>query len=245
MKLLLILRASLYWLVFAVTTVAFALTTPILWLLPETWRRQFMLNWTRLNVGALKLICGLSYRVHGLENLPKDQAFIIFSNHQSTFETFFLQLFLPRFTWVLKRELLFVPFFGWGLKMLNPIAINRGSGKLAMDQLLKQGQQRLDDDFNVLIFPEGTRVPPNQKKRFKMGGALLAEKTQYPVLPIVHNAGYFWRKGSFIKYPGTVDVVIGPLQETTGKSAQAINHAAEEWIRERFAELPVPPHYHS
>ena len=205
---------------------------------PFGYRRTYALTqlWTRFNVWWLTVTCDVHYQVEGWENLP-DRAVIVFSKHQSTWETLFLQWRLPPVAWVLKRELLWLPVFGWALARLQPIAINRKSNSEAMKQLLEQGKRYLDAGRWVLIFPEGTRIAPGRKGRYRMGGARLAEHTRYPVLPVAHNAGEFWRRRSMVKYPGTIKVVIGPLIDTAGLSAQEINDRAEEWIETTMGRI--------
>jgi 1-acyl-sn-glycerol-3-phosphate acyltransferase len=187
----------------------------------------------------LRALCGLRYRVTGLENLSRDNA-ILLSKHQSAWETIALVGILPRpQTWVLKRELLWVPFFGWCLAQFKPIAIDRGAGRKAIRQLLDQGARVLDEGRWVVIFPEGTRVPVGERGRYAPGGAMLAEKTGRQIIPIAHNAGVFWARRNMRKYPGVIDVVIGPAIETRHRRAQDINREVEEWIEATVASLPA------
>lgn len=187
-------------------------------------------------VSTLKSLCGVNYQVTGSENVP-DGAAIIFSKHQSTWETYALQLFFPAQTWVLKRELMWVPFFGWGLAVLKPIAIDRSSGRKAIKQVIEQGKKRLDDGIWVTIFPEGTRVAPGEYKKWGIGGAILAEHSGYPVVPVAHNAGEFWGRRKFLKKPGTIQVIIGPPIKTEGLKATEINHQIEEWMKKTMYEI--------
>jgi len=187
-------------------------------------------------IGSLKILCGVDYQVSGRENIPNGAA-ILFSKHQSTWETYALQLMFPPQVWVLKRELMWVPFFGWGMATLKPISIDRSSGRKAIKQIIEQGKDRLDAGIWVTVFPEGTRVAPGQKKRWGMGGAILAEESRYPVVPVAHNAGEFWAKRVFIKKPGTIQVVIGSVIETQGRKASEINAEAETWMRTAMAEI--------
>jgi 1-acyl-sn-glycerol-3-phosphate acyltransferase len=184
-----------------------------------------------------KITCGLSYEVEGLENLPKNQGFIVLGKHQSAWETLALRLFLPMQTEVLKKSLTMIPIGGWALATLKPIAINRDSQREALRQLVKQGTERLDDGFVVVIYPEGTRAAPGENKKFKAGGALLAEKSGYPVIPLAHNAGLFWPRYSFLKYPGTIKVKIGPIIESKNKKAKEINSEAEAWVVQAMKNL--------
>lgn len=192
--------------------------------------------WTGFNIWWLRKTCGVDYQVSGWENLP-DEPVIVLAKHQSTWETLFLQWRLPPVAWVLKRELLWLPVFGWALALLNPIAINRKASSEAIAQIIEQGQRYLASGRWVLVFPEGTRSAPGQRGRYKLGGARLAAHTGYPVLPIAHNAGEFWRRRSFIKYPGTVQVIIGPVMQTKGMTAQQINRQVEAWIEQTMERI--------
>ncbi len=187
-------------------------------------------------IGSLKTLCGVDYHVKGRENIPKGAA-IIFSNHQSTWETYALQLLFPSQVWVLKRELMWVPFFGWGMAMLKPISIDRSSGRKAIKQIIKQGTARLDAGIWITIFPEGTRIAPGKYKRWGMGGAILAEESAYPIVPVAHNAGEFWGRREFVKRPGTIQVVIGPVIEPRGRKAAEISAEVENWMRRTMAEI--------
>ncbi len=204
--------------------------------LPFKWRYAWLTRWAWFNLHWLRITCGINYVIEGWENVP-DSPCIIYSKHQSTFETYALQVILPPQAWVLKRELLWVPVFGWGLAICRPIAIDRGAGRKAVKQIITQGIQRLNSGQWVLVFPEGTRIAPGEKKKYGIGGAILAEKSGYPVLPVAHNAGEFWRKKQFIKTPGTIRIVFGPMIDSTGKSAQQINAEAAEWMETKTAEI--------
>jgi 1-acyl-sn-glycerol-3-phosphate acyltransferase len=139
---------------------------------------------------------------------------------------------------VLKRELLYIPFFGWGMRMLSPIAINRNAGKEALRQIVAQGRERLAQGFWILIFPEGTRIKPGEIGRYGIGGAWLATHTQTPVLPVAHNAGEVWSKNAFFKRPGTITLSIGPVIESAGLKADALNQKVRDWIEAEMIRLP-------
>lgn len=188
--------------------------------------------WINLLMRMLKLCCGLSHEVEGLENIPRNQAAIILSKHQSAWETIALRQFISPQTAVLKESLLHIPFGGWALATLKPIAIDRSAQKEALKMLVEQGMARLQEGLFVLIFPEGTRVAPGDYKKFNAGGAILASKSGFPVIPLAHNAGQFWPRNSFLKYPGVIKVKIGPLITTQDKSAKEINAEAEAWINQ-------------
>ncbi len=235
-KPLLYLRATLFWLGFAPSTILFALIGPLT--LPLSWhgRYRIMSQWTRFNVWWLGLVCGLRYEVSGREHLA-GEAGVLLCKHQSTWETLALQRFIPPQVWVLKRELMRIPFFGWGLAVMEPIAIDRGAGRRALEQLVEQGSNRLGRGLWVVMFPEGTRVAPGARGRYKQGGAVLAARTGHPVVPVAHNAGIYWPRHSYIKYPGTIRVEIGPPIESRGREPEEILKDAEEWIESRQAVL--------
>jgi 1-acyl-sn-glycerol-3-phosphate acyltransferase len=203
---------------------------------PFTVRSRLARGYACFVISALKLFCGINYKLSGSENIPEGAA-IILSKHQSTWETYALQLFFPPQVWVLKRELMWLPIFGWGMALLKPIAIDRSSGRKAVNQIIEKGKQRLDEGIWVTIFPEGTRIAPGQHKRWGIGGAVLAETSGYPVVPVAHNAGEFWGRRSFLKKPGTIQIVIGKPIEVKGLKAAEINQKAEEWVNTSMAEI--------
>lgn len=223
------LRSLLFSIVMITTTVAISTVGILALPLPFKYRWHIIRLWAVINLWAIERICGIRYAVSGLENIPAETC-IIFSKHQSTWETMALQHFFPPQVYVIKRELLWVPFFGWGIAVLNPIAIDRASGHSAIRQLVKKGTVRLKRGEWIVIFPEGTRVRPGEKKRYKIGGAILAAESGFPVIPVAHNAGLFWQKGQFIKKSGTIKVVIGPVIQSKGRKPEAIIKDVESWI---------------
>ena len=233
------LRSVLYWSISIVTMclVVFALLLTF----PFSIHIRYKVGslWARSNIVLLRVICRLGLRVEGRENIPAGAA-IVLSKHQSTWETYAFQSILPPQLWVLKKELLRVPVFGWGLALLQPIAIDRSAGKKAIDQIIEQGKQKLDQGRWVVIFPEGTRVSPGEKHRYKPGGAMLACNVDYPIVPIAHNAGEFWPKHSFIKYPGEVTVSIGPPINAYGRSPDEVNRQVEDWIETEMQVISDP-----
>jgi 1-acyl-sn-glycerol-3-phosphate acyltransferase len=233
---LLYLRSGAFLLLLALSTVVYASLAPLTLLLSFSARYQVLTSWGAFNIWLCARICGLDYTVKGLQNLPA-QPSIVLANHQSTWETMLLSRLFPPVAWVVKRELMWIPFFGWGLALVQPIAIDRTAGKRASEQLVEQGRACLEQGRWIVIFPQGTRVAPGEQRRFKLGGALLASRTGAPVIPLAHNAGQFWPRRRFIKYPGTITVSIGPAIDSRGKSPEAINAAAKSWIEAEEARI--------
>lgn len=215
---------------------------PLKLVLPHPRYYYLMSSWGKFVVWWLKITCRIRYQIQGVENIPK-QPVIILCKHQSAWETFALQVFFPMQAWVLKRELLWIPFFGWALASMKPIAIDRKQPRKALQKILKLGQQRLANHIWVVIFPEGTRVAPGEKKPYAISGALLATKTHCPILPVAHNAGHYWPKQGFIKYPGTIQVSIGTLIDPQGKKANEINELAEKWIENEVDNFNQHNHF--
>ncbi|GAB4391859.1 MAG: 1-acyl-sn-glycerol-3-phosphate acyltransferase [Gammaproteobacteria bacterium] len=233
----LVIRSSLFALAFWVITIVHAVLSMFTFGMPFNWRYYFITRWSVMVVWLAKQVCGIDYKIEGLENLPKQEAAIIFCKHQSTWETLALQTFLPPLTFVLKRELLWVPFFGWALALLEPIAINRKAGSKAIKQIIKQGKRCLAKKRWVVIFPEGTRIAPRRQHRFAKGGSLFAAQAGVSVIPIAHNAGSFWPRRGFVKQPGQIVVKIGPAIITLGKSPEQINQEAKEWIDNTMQDI--------
>lgn len=191
----------------------------------------------RFHLNMLKWICHVNYKVEGMENIPARNG-IVMSKHQSTWETFFLPLIFPEPAMIAKREIAWIPFFGWAFMLSQPITINRNNRSSAMQQVISQGKQYLEQGRWIVSFPEGTRVAPGHVGKYKLGGARLAAATGYPVVPVAHNAGCFWPRRKFIKRPGTVTVVIGPAIETKDRTAEEILEQAKNWIEETMLRLP-------
>lgn len=226
---MLLIRSLLFYAGMILTLlIAFPLL-PFTFPFPYAQRYRLLTQWGQFNVWWLSVTCRLHYRVEGAENIPAGPA-IILSKHQSAWETFALQRIFPPQTWVLKRSLLWIPIFGWGLALLYAIGIDRGAGRAALRQVVKQGTDRLNRGIWIVIFPEGTRTEPGTRGKYNIGGSVLAEKSGFPIVPVAHNAGEFWSRRSFIKRPGTISVVVGPTIDPAGKSATEINHLVEEWI---------------
>lgn len=234
---MLYLRATLFYLGIYSFLIVIVGVGPLFFLAPFNARYFFMTRWAWFVVHWLKLTCNLDMRIEGAENIPRDTAAIVLAKHQSAWETIALQMVLPPQTWVLKRELLWLPVFGWGLALMRPVAIDRSAGKKALKQVIERGTARLKSGLWLIIFPEGTRTSPGEKRRYAIGGAMLAEKSGFPVVPVCHNAGEFWSKGQFIKRPGTITVIIGPTIDPHGKSANELNEEVEEWIETTYQRI--------
>jgi len=193
-------------------------------------RYRMGLGWCYAALFVARCFTGIRYRVEGLENLPDSPALVL-SKHQSAWETIALPVILPRpLCYVFKRELLYIPFFGWTLSMVKMIHINRSDARHAFASITKQGRQRTDEGAWVVMFPEGTRTAPGQHVKYKTGGARFAVALGLPVIPVAHNAAHVWPRNSFIKYPGTVTVSIGKPISTAGLSADEVNQRVEDWI---------------
>ncbi len=202
------------------------------------YRYQFAIarTWSRMTIRVLKLLCGLDYTIEGRENIPAGNH-IVMCNHTSAWETMAHFLLIPAQVWVLKRELLWIPFVGWGLKLLKPIAINRGAGHRAVNQVVEQGKDRLAQGLWVIIFPEGTRVRAGQPKKYGFSGALLAIETGKLLVPISHNAGAFWARRGFLKKPGTIRLIIGKPIDPHGLDARELTAAARDAIEAGLARI--------
>ncbi len=207
-------------------------------------RYRIISGWARFFVVVAQTVCGVRYRTLGHAHIPKEPC-IFLAKHQSAWETLAFQAILPPHSMVIKRELLWIPFFGWGLALMSPIAIDRGAGMRALRQVLEQGKARLAAGFGVVIYPEGTRMPPGRRGKYQTGGAWLAVRAGVPVVPIAHNAGYVWPRNSFVKRPGLVTVSIGPVIATEGRQPDAVIEQASAWIEaecERLGDARTAAH---
>lgn len=234
------IRSLLFLLVMLITVVPFSFLT-LLWSpLPLACRYRLSVAWPRSMVYACRWICGVNWRLRGWDNLPQGPA-IIMPKHQSTWETFFLISHMPReVVFVHKKELLWVPFFGWGLGLLDMIRINRSKGADAFEQVVTQGTRKLAGGRWILVFPEGTRVAPGLKGHYKTGGARLALRTGVPIVPIALNSGYCWPKSSWIKCPGLITLSVGEPIPTEGRSADELTAALETWIEAEVQRIGLP-----
>jgi 1-acyl-sn-glycerol-3-phosphate acyltransferase len=231
-----ILRSTLFALALCLVTPPYAVFALLTFPLPRMMRYRLISGWSRLVIRLARWILGIEWRVEGRENLPSRPA-VILSKHQSAWETMAFQIIFPPQVLVLKRELLWIPFFGWGLALMSPIAINRSRGMRALRTIARRGRERLAQGFWVVVFPEGTRVPPGMQREFHPGGAWLASASGAPVVPVAHNAGLLWPRNAFLKRPGTVTVRIGPPIEAADRDPKTINDLAKTWIEEQQKAL--------
>jgi 1-acyl-sn-glycerol-3-phosphate acyltransferase len=218
------------------TTAFFAIVVIVFMWLPPARLYAVPRTWARLNLWLLKTLCGLDYRIEGAEHLP-DVPFISMWKHSSTWETIAQMLLVPRASWLLKREILWVPVLGWAIARFKPIAIDRKAGGTAVNQVVTQGRERLSEGLGVIIYPEGTRVAPGETRKFGMSGALLASQSGAPLVPIAHDSGYYWRRRGLLKRPGTIRVVIGPPLDPRGLEPREITERAKDWVDSTVAGL--------
>jgi 1-acyl-sn-glycerol-3-phosphate acyltransferase len=223
------LRSTLFALALVVVTPPYALLALATFPLPRIARYNVISGWSRLVVRLARALCGIRWTVEGREHLPAKPA-VILAKHQSAWETLAFQEIFPPQVLVLKKELLWIPFFGWGLALMSPIAIDRANGRAALRDIARRGKERLEQGFWVVIFPEGTRVRVGEKRDYQQGGAWLAVQCGVPVVPVAHNAGRLWPRNAFFKRAGNVTVRIGPPIPTAGREAKQISAEAEAWI---------------
>jgi 1-acyl-sn-glycerol-3-phosphate acyltransferase len=193
-------------------------------------------HWARSQMWALRVLCGLSYRVEGQENIPPG-AHVSMWKHSSAWETIAQAAIFPPQAWVLKRELIWIPLVGWAIWLLRPIAINRKAGASAVNQVVEQGKRRLTAGYWILFFPEGTRVGPGEVRKYGVSGALLASRAGCKVVPVAHNAGKFWPRRGWVKHPGEIRVVIGPPIEAAGRDPRDLNEEVRAWIEGKVQTL--------
>lgn len=231
MKLIGAIRALIYYAAFYPITILWATLSLVIGrFLPFKPRFYFITTVNRFYILWLRIACGVSVNVQGRENLPKEGAYVAIANHQSEWETIYFQLLIQPQVVVLKQELLKIPFFGWALALLEPIALDRSQKRGALKVLLEQGKDRLSRGIPLLIFPQGTRLPAGEMGKWNKGGAMLAVSNQVPMVAIAHNAGRFWPGKSLLKNPGTIDVVISAPISTKERSVDEVHSEAIEWL---------------
>jgi 1-acyl-sn-glycerol-3-phosphate acyltransferase len=232
-----LIRSVIFFVFQTMLTIVFSLVALFSFPFPAHARYRLITGYNHTVIWLARWVIGIRYVVLGAENLPSRPA-IILAKHQSAWETVAFLFLFPPVSPVIKQELLKVPFFGWAFRLLSPIAIDRGAGREALKQIVTQGKEKLAQGFWVLVFPEGTRVAPGEKGRYGIGGGWLAAETGTPIVPVAHNAGEVWPKNAFIKRPGTVTVSIGPVIDSSGKSAAELTRAVESWIETEMTRLP-------
>lgn len=232
------LRSYLFSTGYALATLVYGLLVPLIMLLPALVAHRIIVTWCWLIVRWLRLTCGVRYQIIGKENLTNIKGnCVILAKHQSTWETFKLQSLCWPCATILKKELLSIPFFGWGLRCLQPIAIDRSNPREALKQVKQQGIARLQSGLNVLLFPEGTRMAPGEKGKYARSGADIALAAGVPIVPVALNAGHLWPPGEFVKQPGLVTVVIGEAIATEGKTSRELTEQTEQWIENEMKKL--------
>ncbi len=230
-----IVRSTVFAALVVLITPPYALASWLVLPLPPHARYRIVTSWSHVVIALARTVCGIRYRVRGC--VPQGGPYIVLANHQSAWETFAFQVLLPPQALVLKHGLLWIPFFGWGLATLSPITVKRAAPGQTLRRLLEQGTDRIRQGFWIVIFPEGTRVPPGERATFHGGGAWLACRTNVAVVPIAHNAGELWPKNSFIKYPGTITVSIGAPIACDDIEADALNRDVAAWIEREMARI--------
>jgi 1-acyl-sn-glycerol-3-phosphate acyltransferase len=235
------LRSILFTLYQLVVTPVWATMVLLLFWLPPIARFKFIMGWCWLNLFGSRWICGIRKHVIGRENIPaSNQPHVIMSKHSSTWETLALNFLFPPLAFVAKKELLSIPFFGWAFALASPITIDRKAGQDSMTQIITQGRERVRQGFWIVVYPEGTRIRAGTRAHYRTGGARLAIALGLPIVPVAHNAGYLWPKGSLGKRAGTVTVSIGAPIRTDGKDMQQLMNEVESWIENEVARLGNP-----
>lgn len=233
------IRSALYLVILVIVVIPYFVMVFATAPFSRHFRWQVIAGWPRFAFWLSRHLLGIDYEVRGAEHIPREPA-VILSKHSSAWETIAYTTIFPPHVYVIKRELLWLPFLGWGLGLMSTIAINRANRKTAMTRMIELGRQRLAQGFSIMIYPEGTRVPVGRRGIYKLGGAVLAVSNGAKVLPVAHNAGLVWPRNSFLKHPGKVTVVIGEALDTRGRTAEEVMREVEAWIEGEVARL-VPP----
>ena len=233
---MLFLRSLLYFIGSIISLIVITLCGLFLVILPYSYRQRFLSNWAIFCIWWLKITLNITTDIKGSENVNSSPSVII-SNHQSTWETLAFQTIFPAHTWVLKQELLWLPVFGWSLALLKPIVINRGDKLNAIKKVIKQGSERLSQGISVVVFPEGTRQTYKHLGDYQNGAAAIAKKSGHDIIPVYHNAGKFWPKGSFIKKPGVITVIIGKPISSSFLTSSELTKEVRNWTLEQEKKL--------
>jgi 1-acyl-sn-glycerol-3-phosphate acyltransferase len=229
-------RSLLFLLILLVVTPPYTLLVILCRPLPHHMRRQSVVPWVNFVIWLVKHLLGIPYRLLGAENIPA-RAPVVLAKHQSAWETLMLQEVFKDTAFVWRKEIKYLPFFGWALASIPMIETDRNASKSSIKRLVEQGRHRLENGYTVIIFPEGTRAQPGSKNRYKVGGAHLAVETGAPVLPVALNSGEFWGRNALFKRSGTVTVSIGPAIEPAGLTANEITRRAEDWIEAEMRRI--------
>ncbi|MBO5658213.1 MAG: 1-acyl-sn-glycerol-3-phosphate acyltransferase [Duodenibacillus sp.] len=235
------LRSVLFYVILSITITAVAIGCIVTWpFTSNRWRYRYLgAPWNRLMIGVLRSVCGVRYELRGLENIPSpDVPVVVLSKHQSAWETMFLPGVVPqRISYVYKKSLHWVPCFGWALKSMGMIAIDRSDGRAAYQIFMRKGAEFLKNGWWVALFPEGTRVPPGERVPYKSGGARFAVANKAKVLPVALNSGHCWPKNGFVKHPGTIVVSFGPLIDAAQMTSAELNTHVETWIEDELKRI--------
>ncbi len=228
-------RSSLYYLFMVPSLIILFIVMVLISPFEYKYRAALARFWALLQMWLLKVCCGMTYEIQGAENLPSCP-YIALPKHQSTWETIASNFLFRQPAWIFNKELFMIPVFGWGLYLTKSVGIDRGTPRAALNQLVAKGGALLKQGRTMVVFPEGTRVPPGESAKFEPGGSLLAVRTEIPVVPVALNAGEFWPKESFRKYPGHIKVIIGPVIESKGLKARELNEKVESWMKKTMKE---------
>ncbi len=235
---MLLLRSLVFQFYFFASVSIASMSIFFMWPFPFAVRSAIAKYWGKSMLWVGRIVCGLDYTIEGEENIPAVPS-VIMIKHTTVFETYAQLAIFPPQTWVVKRELQWIPMFGWGLAAMRPIAINRGAGHQAITQVIEQGRDRLARGIWITIFPEGTRMPAGQTRKYGVSGAALAKEVQCPILPVAHNAGDLWPRRGLRKKPGTICFCIGPPIDPGQRSPKEINRVVQDWIESKMKEISV------
>ncbi len=235
---LLVIRSLIFQAYFFVSVCIASFLIFLLWPFPFSVKFAVAKYWGKSMLVAGRLVCGLDYVIEGEENIPAVPS-VIMIKHTTVFETYAQLAIFPGQTWVVKRSLQWIPFFGWGLAAMKPIAIDRSAGHIAVSQVIEQGRARLAEGIWLTIFPEGHRMAAGQTKKYGISGAALACEIKCPILPVAHNAGDLWPRRGLRKKPGMIRFCIGPPIDPGDLTPKELNLVAQEWIENKMREISV------
>ncbi|MEM7081369.1 MAG: lysophospholipid acyltransferase family protein [Pseudomonadota bacterium] len=230
------LTSLLFLIIMGLCVIPWGLALTLSLVLPHRFRFAIVPSYARMMTWLLNVLCGIETRIEGLDTLP-DTPCVVLLKHSSPWETLSQLMIFPQHVIVLKRELMWIPIFGWALAALRSISINRRAGRSAVKQVLDQGKQRLAEGNWVMIFPEGTRVPKGRIGRWGLSGTLLAVEAGVPVIPVAHNAADHWPNGQLVKFPGTITLRIGPIIDTQNCTAEEVASEARAWMDQAMLDL--------